>query len=176
MRFLITALPRSRTAWFSVLMGCRHEPTRDFKSFAELRANWPENTGFSDAALGFQLRRIVDEIGPRVLIIERDIDDVKASFLKYMADVPIRLSVLAEHLELLKSRLEDVQDHERVRRLRYESLGDVHAVKWAMSWLNPGCDKSRAEDVMRLNIQVDRKLAVEEMSAEHNGWHWKEFK
>lgn len=173
MRYLITGLPRSRTAWFSVLMGCRHEITRELKGFDDLKSKWPDNSGISDAALGFQLRRIVDEIGPRVLIVERDLEDVQASFLKYMHDVPIRLSVLTEHLTLLQSRLADVTtaSNPLVRRIRYEALQDLNAVKWAMGWLSPGCDMSRAKDVMRMNVQVDRKYVIEELKAEHTGWH-----
>lgn len=158
-------------------MGCRHEITRELKSFDDLKENWPDNSGISDAALGFQLKRILAEIGPRVLIVERDLEDVQASFLKYMHDVPIRLSVLTEHLELLQSRLAEVGSaNPLVRHLRYEALQDLNAVKWAMQWLKPGCDTSRAQEIMRLNIQVDRARAVEELAADHNGWHWKEFK
>ena len=173
MRYLVTGLPRSRTAWFSVLMGCRHEITRELKSFEDLCDKWPDGTGFSDAALGFQLKRIVNEIGPRVLIIERDLEDVQASFLKYMHDVPIRLSVLTEHLELLQSRLAEASSVSTplVRRIRYEALQDLNAVKWAMSWLKPGIDTSRASDVMRMNVQVDRKYVLEELKADHTGWH-----
>lgn len=152
-------------------MGCRHEVTRELKSFEHLQEIWQDGAGISDAALGFQLKRIVSEIGPRVLIVERDMDDVQASFLRYMHDVPIRLNVLAEHLELLKSRLDEVKDDALVRRIRFESLNDYHAVKWAMGWLSPGCDTSRIKDVMRMNVQVDRKYALEELKTEHKGWH-----
>jgi hypothetical protein len=175
MRFLCTGLPRSRTAWFSVLMGCRHEITRETESFEDLVAKWPDNSGISDAALGFQLKRIVREIGPRVLVVERDLEDVMASFLRYMTDVPISLTVLEEHLTLLSNRLNEVQDPTFVRRLRYESLDDINAVKWAMNWLKPGVDTSRASDVMRMNVQVNRKHALEELTQTHTGWHLKEY-
>jgi hypothetical protein len=156
-------------------MGCRHEVTRETESFEDLVAKWPDNSGISDAALGFQLKRIVREIGPRTLIVERDIDDVMGSFLKYMADVPIRLRVLEDHLKLLQDRLEQVHSDPLVRRIRYESLSDLNAVKWAMAWLKPGVDTSRAADVMRMNVQVNRKHALEEITQTHTGWHLKEY-
>jgi hypothetical protein len=156
-------------------MGCRHEVTRETESFEDLVAKWPDNSGISDAALGFQLKRIVREIGPRTLIVERDIDDVMGSFLKYMADVPIRLRVLEDHLKLLQDRLEQVHSDPLVRRIRYESLSDLNAVKWAMAWLKPGVDTSRASDVMRMNVQVNRKHALEELTQTHTGWHLKEY-
>lgn len=175
-RYLITGLPRSRTAWFSVVMNCagtscRHEITREIKSFEDLKAKWPDGTGLSDAALGFQLRRIVDEIGPRALVIERDLEDVMASFLKYMTGVPVNLRVLEEHLTLLSNRLNEVQNPEFVRRLRFESLDDPNAIKWAMNWLAPECDKSMIVDVMRMNVQVRPDLAAQELRTEHTGWH-----
>lgn len=173
-RWLVTGLPRSRTAWLSVLMNnagafCRHEPTRYAQSFEDLVASWPDGTGVCDAALGFQLKRLIDELSPRALIIERDVDDAKASFLRYMEGVPLRLSLLHEHADLLQSRMAEVLTHKLVRSLRYEALHDVNSVKWAMDWLVPGCDTSRVEEMMRLNIQVERRHALKEAS-EHNGW------
>ena len=89
--FFVCGLPRSRTAWWSVVAStpysvCLHEPAKDCKTFEELKERWlslPVYRGISDSGLAFQMGRIMQEIEPRTLIVDRDPNDVLASFRRY---------------------------------------------------------------------------------------------
>lgn len=175
-RHLITGLPRSRTAWFAVLMSLagaptRHEVVRDCQSFDELKAKWPEGTGISDSCLALQLPRILREIKPRVLIVERDRAEVETALLKYLEGVPVRPAELSANLDAIEAQLEACQDHMLVCRIRYEALSDINAVKWAMRWLAPDCNLEIASDAMRLNVQVERRAFLAEIARPHNHWY-----
>lgn len=71
--FLITGLPRSRTAWLAAFMSagncvCLHEPRNWESVFA---SDGPKFVGISDSGLGFQLGRIMQDYDMPVLIVER---------------------------------------------------------------------------------------------------------
>lgn len=179
--FFITGLPRSRTAWWSQLTTtvaslCHHEPTPHLKDFDALKALWTHQqwpyVGMSDAALGFQISRILEEIEPRTLIVERSVEDVKRSFLKFISGVDLQGFEVTVHLNKLAARLDAAKSHPLVKVVPYAKLNDVETVKFLFHWLLRGqCDLSRVDTLMRLNIQVTRDAALLEAKMKHSGWH-----
>jgi hypothetical protein len=179
--FLITGLPRSRTAWWSQLATtrnslCIHEPTPHLKDFDALKRLWTsvhyDYVGMSDAALGFQISRILTEIEPRTLIIHRRLEDSLISFQNFMQDDSFDAGRATVHLNRLSGCLNAVERHPLVRVVAYDQLNDVETVKHLFHWLLYGhADLSRVEPMMRLNVQVRQVAAVREAKIKHSGWH-----
>ena len=164
--FFITGLPRSRTAWFAIATStdrsvCHHEPHYgDFETAAELWAMQSryEFVGIADAGLGMHLRRILDEVGPRTLIIDRDPMAVASSLRKYMGLSEVRLgpgwypAVLAR-LKVLVEAL--AVEHPLIKRVAFDDLKDIYTLRDCFDWLMPGCKPLNLTQLMHMNIQSD---------------------
>lgn len=179
--FLITGLPRSRTAWFSVATLtdrsiCTHEPTAITQSFEELRQLWVKSPfsrvsiGMSDSALGLQLGRILDEIGPRTLIVERDIREVEQSLAALFSDVPMNWAGAVNYLDGLESELSKWKSHPLVKTVGFHDLDDVDVVTDALSWLVPDASWPDLRHVMSMNIQACRDHVLALAARPHSGW------
>ena len=171
--FWITGLPRSRTAWFSQAMRgpystCFHELTADCRSFEDFRQAWFSSdalySGNADSACGLQITRILDEIRPRTLIVERPIGEVLAS----LADIGIAWEGLRSRLEQLEETL-SLSDP-LIKRVRFEDLNDRDAVIEAAEWLVPGHGVDAAS-LLGLNIQVTPKRIAALADLRHTLWH-----
>src|ERR1700676_5601924 len=87
--FLITGLPRSRTAWLArvaTIEGwskCEHEPSIRLGSYDHLLAYWNAQPGpylgISDYHLSQILPNILKTVQSRTLIVGRDHDEVRTS-------------------------------------------------------------------------------------------------
>lgn len=157
--FFITGLPRSRTAWLSVVATneraiCYHEPGEcDFPSAAFL---WTQPCtipfiGIADAGLGMHLTRILAEIRPRVLIVDRPIMDVLESARRFSGkdvapDLEERLIALHDALQV---------SHPFILRVDYNQLQDETVVRDALAWLTPGVRPWNLPQLMHMNIQSD---------------------
>lgn len=181
-QFLIAGLPRCRTAWLSVASTgarslCHHEPTPDTDSFESLQALWApafgNMVGISDSALTLQLERIIEVIKPRVLLVERPIEDVIASFRKYLAGTPhlVDAAVGRDYLETLQREIDRFRDHPLVRTITFDQLASYQTVRGLLEWLVPGEEFPDLPALMHMNIQVDRDYCLERANQPHNGWH-----
>ncbi len=163
--FLIVGLPRSRTAWWSVVAStpqsiCLHEPLRVCASFEELRAVWFSLSlpyvGLSDSGLTFQLGRILSEIEPRTLIVERDTGDALISFERYMDgaefDRPKAIDFFRDCARILGA----FHDHPLVKVVRFDDLQNFDVVQDAYRWLMPGNHWPLRTDLLQMNVQADR--------------------
>jgi hypothetical protein len=179
--FFCTGLPRSRTAWLSIVATtprsvCAHEPSKDFANFDELKAAWtaprahPEFVGVSDSGLGLQIDRVLDEIQPRTLIVERDMEQVRHSLTAFMQGIAYNQALGDAFLHRLQQALDAVARHPLVLRLPYEKLASAEAVQHAFAWLCPGLDMAHVPALMRLNVQVDRAALLEEIAGQSEHW------
>ena len=159
--FLITGLPRSRTAWMARAASipgrsfCVHEPLcwlpRWDWVFKDI---WGYDHpfdffGVSDHGFGFHLPAIMERLAPRTLIIERPIAEVEASWERLTRQSAGRFcEVLAEYLAF---------EHTQIKRVAYADLGDTDAVVACLEWLMPSVsvDRDRIDRLQRVNIQVD---------------------
>lgn len=180
--FYIGGLPRSRTAWLSVIATtgrsvCGHEVSKDFDDFAQLAAAWvrpphidTEFVGISDSGLGLHVQRILQEIGPRTLIIDRDIEMVRLSLRRYMSGLSYDEAAGDAFLTRLQRALDSVAKHPLVLRIPYEKLNDATSVQHAMAWLLPGVNMAHVDPMMRLNVQVQRSALIEELARVKDYW------
>lgn len=157
--FLITGLPRSRTAWMAEVATfrrsvCVHEPwvTMDrwddiFTTLWNARSVW-DFVGISDHGMGFHLPEVMRRLAPRTLIIERPIEAVSASL-----DL-IGLPNNRLFLDLLSRAL--AYQHPQILRVPYDDLSRTGFVVRCLEWLMPGAeiDIRRIDDLQYENIQA----------------------
>lgn len=178
--FLITGLPRSRTAWFSLACTtpvsiCHHEPTRTTRSFDDLKNLWAASprtyVGMSDHGLGFQLARILAEIEPRTLIVERDVVAVWRSLGNYLPD-DMQMSARAadSFLADLQASLDKSKSHPLVKRVPFESLNDYSVMIDCLEWLMPGGDFERVSSLMDMSVQVRVEATKRHLNEPHTLW------
>lgn len=156
--FLITGLPRSRTAWMAVAATtdeslCEHEPLAKVTGWRDVMyTTWHRDgsypyAGASDHALGFHLREIMETLAPRTLIIERPILMVEASLGRMGVPRSNFCTLLQEAL---------AYEHPNIRRVPYRALSVTQAVIDCLEWLMPGLtfNVARIAYLQRLNIQA----------------------
>lgn len=170
--FLITGLPRSRTAWFALLCSglqeiCWHEPTQHGQWQDVCSGIWnctdAPFVGISDSALGFNLSNILLEYKPRTVIIDRKISDVSASLAKQ------GITGIDRYLKALYDILWAAHNHPYVKWVRYEDLDDQELIIECMDWLMPGgmSHAQRAKHFM--DFKIEKKIdwaAVKEANLE----------
>lgn len=160
--FLITGLPRSRTAWLATLANCvpgvicQHEPTQEWAAWEGCFTAWRGAqhawAGFADHALGFHLPEIVARSAARVLIVDRDIEDVRTALGRLMPTLDF-----APFLALLKARLRAAATLPGVKVVPYAALRHFSAAYDCLEHLLPGAaiDRDKLGAQMRLHVQAD---------------------
>ena len=158
--FLITGLPRSRTAWFSAFMStgssiCFHEPLKFMSDISELpealRSVNHTYVGASDSGAGYFLPWITQRMPDmQILVIDRDIDVVEASMTRI--GYPMR-----QALSLLSERLLSVKGCPGVMWVSFDSLNDKRIMQKIWWHLMPGAafDEERYEVFKDLRIEAD---------------------
>jgi len=162
--FLITGLPRSRTAWMAVaasneLSVCIHEPLRYVERWQHVFETVWGMSGFryvgaSDHGLGFHLPEIFRRLTPRTLIIERPIAEVEASLA--------RIGIPGSNFcDLLMEALNGF-DHPLIMRVPYADLADTEVVGRCLAHLMPfnPVSAARIEALQKMNIQAPNLNAV----------------
>lgn len=159
--FLITGLPRSRTAWFATLCNtqpdtiCFHEPVSKSQTWQDSLHVWnsPHRfVGISDSSLGFHLPEILESYAPRTLIVRRDEHAVVASL--------IAQGIIAQNFcALLQGRLSVSLNHPLVMTVEYDDLSDPEVVVSCLQWLMPDAfvDRDKIAELCRMNVQADMK-------------------
>lgn len=177
-RFLITGLPRSRTAWWAIVCNtrssiCLHEPTPHVSSFEELEALWHAPSGMaagvSDSAVVLQIGRILRELKPRTLIVERDPEESIQSFEIYWGR-PVN-KLVRTWLLAMQGELERHKNDPLVKTVRYNELDDLKTVQRCFEWLLPKSVLPDFDLLMRMNVQVRLDYSQELAAKFHNGWH-----
>jgi hypothetical protein len=159
--FIITGLPRSRTAWMATLCNtvpgamCWHEPTAELSWRDALRLLKDEAVfyaGISDAVMAVHLREILAETSARILIVERDIDEVVASLSAIGLTDSARRTC-----EVLAEDLRSVPIHPSVKRVAFDQLSDAATVHSCLWHLMPGAEirADKISEMQKMNIQTD---------------------
>ena len=158
-RFMVTGLPRSRTAWLSVLLTgersmCYHEPSSRMSELSDLFSIYAQEyydyVGVADSGLGFFIDRILEEFAPRTLIVERPLSEVEQSLAEF--GLPA-----SNYCELLKEKLEAVSSHPLVMRVPFGALDDWRWVQQIHWHLVPGLnfDETRFHELAKMQIETD---------------------
>ena len=157
--FLVTGLPRSRTAWLSVFMSgagsiCYHEPIGGIREVSDIeeiyKSDYYKFVGIADSGLGFFLDWILKNIQPRTLIVERDPSEVIESLAKL--GLP-----RTNFTELLNDRLQTFKEHPLVMWVPYEALNMKRVMQKIYWHLMPGqpFDEARYELLAKMRIEAD---------------------
>lgn len=149
-RFLITGLPRSRTAWFSTVAGALHEPIAQ-QGYAAFRPKWKEGQGVSDSHAAAHLPAILTDLAPRTLIVQRPIAEVLASLgALFTGRVYYNADRLLNYVLMLQSRIDQCATSPLVRRVAYECLDDIDTLYQCFDWL--GVNPANLEQAMHMQI------------------------
>lgn len=168
--FLIIGLPRTRGTWLSVACSlmpgaiCYHEASAlmdrwegNFDIWA--RAGY-DYVGISDSLLGLHLGEILDRIAPRILIVNRPIQEVERSFA--MIGYPSTTNLL----DIFLSRIEPYRTHPLACEVEFDDLADIDVVECVLEHLMPGMriNRDKLAEIMHINCQEDldrtRRLAL----------------
>lgn len=147
MRYLVTGLPRSRTAWLAVATGCPHEAISR-EGYESFKVRW--RRGLSDSGAGFFLDRILTEIKPKTLIIERDKEDVIQSLERYAGKLKLNYDKVNWYLDELWYRLIRAES-DLIKRVRFDDLNQLGAMRDALGWL--GVYVPNLTELMHMNIE-----------------------
>ena len=141
--FLITGLPRSRTAWMAEVCTtarstCEHEPIRHMTTWRDVYALWrgagPDFIGVSDSSMGFHLGEILDVARPRTLIIDRPIHEVQGS------SAAKGFPVTSHLLKILKDRIDPFRAHPLVAVVHYDDMKSSDVIARCLEHLMPGLE------------------------------------
>jgi len=166
--FLITGLPRSRTAWMSVFCTtvnslCYHEPIARMRQVEDLELllnkPTPKFVGASDSALGFFLPWIMENLKPRVVIIDRPIEHVRRS----VAELGVPHT---NYIDVLKQHLLRFRHHPDVLWIPFHALEEQRMVEKAFWHLLPGeiFDVERYELLAKMNITVTLQSVMRQLT------------
>jgi hypothetical protein len=156
---------------------CWHEPTAHIQSYDALVEFWKpkfgEIVGISDSALTLQLDRILSEIRPRTLLIERPIPQVMASMRKYFkgAELMLDYDEGRRYLGRLAEKIDQFRTCDLVRTVAFEALKDYDTVLDLITWLAPGIDLLDLRTLMHFNIQADRDHVIDLIKRPHTHWY-----
>lgn len=165
--FLITALPRSRTAWLAAFFSgndsfCYHEGTRwhrSIKALVDHLESLPETyAGNSDSGLLLDLNGLKLVSGRiRIALIVRDVGEVRRGLRR------------AYNMELPGGAIDLFLDAIRlpfVECFHYDTLGTAEGVRKLWTYCMPGkeWDQRRYDMFARLRIDLDPLVHEEEMA------------
>lgn len=167
--FLVTGLPRTRSAWLAAVLSddnvryCHHEPVGRFQSYEHFR-DWlitpsSAHIGAADHAIGFIAAKLLRDIQPRILLVERPFGDVVQSFERYMDGINIDLMASIGFMTRLQVCLAELRGP-LVYRIKYSDLNNAARLKTALRWLVPGIDLDGLETAMKINVQADRAAVL----------------
>lgn len=154
-KYLITGLPRSRTAWMAAFMECAHEPTAQMDTLFDIESFYEENEGCSDSGMGWWLPWISRQIKPRILIIVRPIADVEESLFREFPELP-RTNYCAKLAEALLP----LRYAPGVMTVSFSALSDIATMRRVFWHLRPGVpfDEGRYLEMNKKRIVVGKDV------------------
>lgn len=167
-KFVVTGLPRSRTAWMAAFLStgetlCLHEPSYRMMSIEDLNeildTNFYKHIGVSESGLGFFAPWILENLQCRMLVIERDFGDVERSMRKF--GFPPQFSY--DYCAVVMESLLAVKRHPLVKWVHFNSLVNKRVMQDIYWWLMPGMafDEARWTEFegMKIEADINRMLA-----------------
>lgn len=155
--FIVTGLPRSRTAWLAEFLGVPHEPSLRMDSLSDLKGIL-EGKGASDCMMAWLWRDIL-EINPetRFVVVLRPISEVRASLEKLGVRFPDWF------LPKMADVLGEISAHPNTLALWFDELRLEPAIRCVWRHCYPDdvpFDRERWERMKDQNIQSDIKATL----------------
>lgn len=153
--YLITGLPRSRTAWMAAYLSslnstCYHEPLKMMCSYRDLGGIFRKGEGVSDSGASMLLGSILKEFYVPTLIIERDIQAVHTSLIKLGID-------MLSSLEAMQLNLSRYWGHPLVKKVAFDDLNNPTIMQSILNHL--GIDASNYYN--KLNVYRDLNVTID---------------
>jgi len=176
-QFIITGLPRSRTAWLSALfcdrdVVCFHELINKFASL-ELMKEYIDSlhykyVGISDSSIGIRKNFYIDNFKyVPFLIIKRDKDEVVKSFSKVSG---LTQKQNAETINLIESGINEIKQNCDFLEVEYNDLNNEETLKLIFEYCAPeiNFDRNKLSIFQNLSITQHRAKVLSEMDIETN--------
>ena len=145
MRYIIAALPRSRTYWCSVALStdgelCLHDPLGKVESLDYL----PKCAGISDTGAMFFYNELKDRFPEaKWIVIDRPLEEVKISMLAKGWNID-----LLEQAAVLLDRIQPVL------RVSFDKIDHYRHEIWSACGMKQPLDEARWERLRHRNMQV----------------------
>lgn len=160
--FIITGLPRSRTAWLSAFMStgnaiCHHEILKGLSDITELpdslKSEFHKYVGTADSGAAFFLPWIAENMDCPIVIIDRNIEDVDNSMRKIGCNI-------RPALDLLKETINKYERHPKVLKVPFDLLNEKRIIQKIFWHLMPGeaFDEERYWLFKHLIIEIDHNF------------------
>ena len=166
--FLITGLPRTRTAWLANLFTannaiCFHEPSNDFRSLEEMKSYFDtlpyQYVGISDSSIPFYWDFFKKIPAQKMVIVNRDENEVLNSLLKF---TNAGLPVCKKMIEWGKSGLIKIKQEREFLEVDFDTLSNNNVVKRIWNYVLPmQFDIIRCQILQRMVIQQDYQKAMD---------------
>lgn len=172
-RFLITSLPRSRTAWMAAFLTahgapCLHEPEITIPNLSDLRRvfdlGW---NGISDPSAYAKWPQQIDKefAGKPTLVIRRNSEEAKAAFEEFIGVPAAQWSILEESLEKFVANFKPME-------IRFDAMDDPDVMDLVVKHLTGSPMNRRTFSLFRdLKIQqhIEKARAAHERIHHHPG-------
>ncbi len=172
-RFIVTGMPFTPMAWLALFLKvdrsiCYCEPNLGIKDISEigdkLTSEFYRHMGMAGTGLGFFLPQIIQEVGPKILIIDRSPEEVNATLAQL--GVPD-----SDYAEKLHRRLQSVHGHPSVMWVKAEALQHRRTAEKAFFHCLPGeaFDQEKFEVMSKFMVEVDPRYATRAAIASTQG-------
>lgn len=162
-KFIVTGMPFTPMAWLSMFLTleksiCYCEPNLGIKDISEvgpkLTSQFYRHMGMAGTGLGFFLPQIIQEVAPKILVIDRHPDEVNAT-LDQLGVPP------TDYADKLYRRLMSVQGHPSVLWVKAEALHNRRTAEKAFFHVLPGeaFDQERFDLMQKMIVEVDPRYA-----------------
>lgn len=145
-------------------------------SYAELAAVWKDEraayVGMADSGVVPVLGRILDDVKPRTLIVDRPQEDVFQSFLHFLPELVERAEKpVRAYIAQSSKTIDAYRSHPLVKVVDFDALNSRETVRDCLAWVMPGNPDPLKDELMHMNIQVDPDWALEEAHKPHTHWY-----
>ncbi len=136
-KFLITGLPRSRTAWLCALFNmhpdivCLHEPINEYPNIAAMAAYINDvqrkYVGISDSSIGAYSDFYIRYFDCPILIVKRDRDEAIESYCEFLGFTKEQ----AEYpFSLIEKGIYEIKKAKRFLEVDFNDLDDTRVIKY----------------------------------------------
>jgi hypothetical protein len=163
MSFIITGLPRSRTAWLSAFLTgsgayCLHEGLLRGEEGLATWLNESDLHGDSDSGLPLVWESLLTQLEslPKVVVVQRNPEEVIPSLKKYWSGIRfLREADPGMLVEILEPKLEELAKESSTLVVKYEKLSEIDTLREIWDFCLPTLpfDQTRSEILVNLNIQ-----------------------
>lgn len=152
--FLITGLPRSRTAWLSVFFNCVHEGMNGHPTVRSMLDSL-EGGGNSDSSLCLFADQVLEEVARsecRLVVIHRSEAEVRASLRQVWGN---RMGLTADEIiDKMLSGYETLRDSPLAYHVNFNDLSDLETMQslWQFLYLSESFPMERNYRLQAMKI------------------------